>query len=131
MGLLSASIDGLAALSGPEARWRDLSRRGSNRGRRIAEHRGRVAAEIGDEDASSVRGKRLRVPERLRTEQEPETHRPAVVAGNLEVVGRLIDEFDEEVSPRVSLVKLAGRVEEARAVAERGGAVRRIAKGPP
>jgi hypothetical protein len=88
-------------------------------------------AEIGDEDASPARGERLRIAKGLRAEEEPEAHRRAGVVGNLEIVIRLVDELDEQTPPRVSLVKLAGRVEEAWAIAERGGAVRRIAKSPP
>ena len=52
---------------------------------------------------------RISVPKRVR------------LAGHLEVVGRVVDELEEAPGRRAALVELAGRVQVARAVAERGG----------
>ena len=68
---------------------------------------------------------RLEIAERLRVLQRPERER---LAGDLDVLGAVVHEHEEaDRSAGPALVQLAGRVQVARAVAERRRGLRRVA----
>src|SRR5579871_5969917 len=67
-------------------------------------------------DAAVARLERFVVPFRLRADEAAEPER---LAGDRELLARVVDDLEEQPGVRAALVGLAGRVEVARAVAVR------------
>ena len=70
------------------------------------------------------RAQRFQVADRLGVLERRERVR---LAGDLDVLGPVVEQLQEAPGLRAALVELAGRVQEARAVAERGRRLRRVA----
>src|SRR5437870_8844653 len=85
-------------------------------------------AQVNTKDAAIASLQRLKVAQSLRGDQRPEAFVPA---GDGQVLLRLRGDLQEDTGGRAPLVQLSGRVQEARAKAERRRHAERVAQPTP